>query len=124
MVPHDDEIGLGGHGQASPSGATIATRRPPERPGERQLGQALGQRHHGGDGHGGRAADEDVDPQRLAATDRRRVVDADPAVDLVVQPDLAVRLVLVAGELDPVHPQVGAGQARAGRGPRYRPAAA
>ena len=34
------------------------------------------------------------------------MVDADPAVDLVVQADLAVRLVLVPRELDPVHPQV------------------
>ena len=37
---------------------------------------------------------------------------ADPAVDLVVQPDLAARLVSVAGELDPVHPEVGTGDAR------------
>ena len=75
-------------------------------PGEGQLGQPLGQRHHGGDGQRRRAADEDVDPERLAPPDRRRVVDADPPVDLVVQADLAVRLVLVPRELDPVHPQV------------------
>ena len=110
MVPGDDEIGLGGHGQAAVGrdhrDATAA-----ERAGERQLGQALGQRHDRGDGHRGRAADEDVDPQRLAAADRRGMVHADPAVDLVVQPDLAVRLVLVAGELDAVHPQVGRRQA-------------
>ena len=89
-----------------PSGATIATRRPPSAPANASSGKPFGQRHDRGDRQGGRAADEDVHPQRLAPTDRRRVVHADAAVDLVVQPDLAVRLVLVAGELDPVHPQV------------------
>ena len=54
-----------------------------------------------------RAADEDVDAERHAARDRRGVVHADAAVDLVVQADLAVRLVLVAGELHAVHAQVG-----------------
>jgi hypothetical protein len=37
---------------------------------------------------------------------RLRLVHADAAVDLVVQPDLAVRLVLVAAELDAVHAEV------------------
>ena len=109
----DHEIGLGGHRQARRRAATIRTRRPAQGPGEAQLGQALGQRHHGGDRQGRRAADEDVDPQRLAPPDRRRVVDADPAMDLVVQADLAVRLVLVPRELDPVHPQVRLRQAGA-----------
>ena len=54
----------------------------------------------------GRAADEHVDPQPFAPADRRRVVHADPAMDLVMEPDLGVRLVLVAGELNPIHPQV------------------
>ena len=89
-----------------PSGATMRDPPAAQGTGERQLGQALGQGHDRGDRQGGRAADEDVDPQRLAATDRRGVVHADAAVDLVVQPDLAVRLVLVARELNPVHPQV------------------
>src|SRR5262245_59249802 len=35
---------------------------------------------------------------------------ADSPMDLVVQPDLAARLILVAGELDPVHPQIGSGK--------------
>ncbi len=34
-------------------------------------------------------------------------MDADAAVDLIVQTDLAVGLILVAGELHPVHAQVG-----------------
>ncbi len=40
------------------------------------------------------------------------MVHADAAMDLVVQADLPVRLVLVARELDPVHPQVGSRRAR------------
>ena len=35
------------------------------------------------------------------------MVDADPAVDLVMDADLAVRLVAVPRELDPIHPEVG-----------------
>ena len=41
------------------------------------------------------------------------MVDADPPMDLVMQPDLAVGLVLVPRELDPVHPQVRLRQAGA-----------
>ena len=101
----DDEIGLGRHGEA-PVGRDHGDTSASQGAGERQLGQPLGQGHDGGDRQGGRAADEDVDPQRLTPADRRRVVHADPAVDLVMQADLAVRLILVARELDPVHPQV------------------
>ena len=71
---------------------------------------------------GGRAANEYIDPERLAPTDRRRVMDANPAVDLVVKADLPVQLVLVAGKLHSVHPQIGAPD-RAGLDPRYRPGA-
>ena len=106
IVPADHEIGLGGHRQAAARAATIRDPTAAECPGEGQLGQPFGQRHHGGDRQRRRAADEDVHPQRLAPANRRRVVDADPSMDLVVQPDLAVRLVLVPRELDPVHPQV------------------
>jgi hypothetical protein len=106
----DHEVGLGGHGQSA-LGRDHRDPTAAERPGERQFRQSLRQGHHGGDGHRGRATDEDVHPQRLAATDRRRMMHADPAVDLIVQPDLASRLVGVAGELDPVHPQVRAAQA-------------
>ena len=83
-----------------------------ERAGEAEFAHAFGQRHHGGERHRGRAADEDVHAERLAGGERRRVVDADRAVDLVVQADLAVRLVLVAGKLHAVHAEVRAPQAR------------
>ena len=54
----------------------------------------------------------------------RGMMGGDAAVNLVVQPDLAVRLVLPAGKLHAIHAQVACGQARAGRGLRCRPAAA
>ena len=40
----------------------------------------------------------------------------DAAMDLIVQADLAVRLVLAAGELHAVHPQVAPLEARGVRG--------
>ena len=55
---------------------------------------------------------------------RRRVMHADAAMDLVVQADLAVRLVLAAGKLHAVHAQVRVPPARARGRPRCRPAAA
>ena len=87
-IAADAEIGLGVDRQAA-GAADHRHAPPPEHAGEGQFAHALGQRHHGGDGHGRRAADEDVDPQPLAAPDRRRVMGADAAMDLVVQPDLA-----------------------------------
>ena len=115
-VAGDDEVGVGGSGdgRSPPSGSVAGSRRarthpqPPaaQRAGERQFGQPLGQRHHRGHGQRRRAADDHVHRQRLAAPPRRRVVDADAAVNLVVQPALAVRLVLVARELHAVHAEV------------------
>ena len=66
----------------------------------------FGQRHDGGQRQRRRAADEDVDAQRLAAPDRRRVMHADAAMNLVVQPDLAVRPILAAGKLHAIHAEV------------------
>ncbi len=58
----------------------------------------------------GGAADEDVDAQRLAAADGGGMMDADAAMDLVVQTDFLVGPVLAAGELDAVHAQVRAAE--------------
>ncbi len=107
----DDEVGLGRHRKAA-GGRDHPDATASQCAGERQLRQAFGQRHDRGDRQGGRSADEDVDPERLTPTDRRRVMDSDPAVDLVVKADLPVRLVLVAGKLHSVHPQVRARQTR------------
>ena len=108
--PGEDEIGLGRHGEPA-VGRDHRDPTPPSAPAKASSGSPSGKRHDGGDGHRGRPADEDVDPQRLSPADRRGVVHADPAMDLVVQADLAARLVVVARELDAVHPQVGPGQA-------------
>ena len=77
-----------------------------ERAGERQLAHPFGQRHHGGEHHRRRAADEDVHAKRLAGANRRRVMHADRAMDLIVQADFAIRLVLAAGKLHAVHAEV------------------
>ena len=74
--------------------------------GEQQFRQPLGQRHHGRQCHGGGATDEDVDSQLLAASNRRRVMHADAAMDLVVQTDLAIGDIVVAAQLDSVHSEV------------------
>src|SRR5262249_15735172 len=54
-----------------------------------------------------RAADKDVDMKRHAAPQRQRVMHADAAMNLVVQPDFAVGMILVAGKLDPIHAEIG-----------------
>ena len=120
----DAEVGLGGDGQAGLARrATMRTRRPPRAAGEGQLRQPFRQRHDGGEGHRRRPADEDVDPERHALAQRRRVMHADAAMDLVVQPDLAIGP-------DTGCPTAARGTcrgwsaaSRAGRRPRCRPAA-
>ena len=79
---------------------------------EAQLAHPLGQRHDRRHAERRRPAHGDVDAKRLACPNRRRVMHADRAVNLVVQPDLAVRGVLVPRQLHAVHPQVAPPQAR------------
>ena len=79
---------------------------PAQGAGEQQFRHPFGQRHHGREHQGGRAADSDVHAQWFLPADRRGVVNADSTVNLVVQPDLAVRFVLVARKLDPVHAEI------------------
>ena len=121
-VAGDAEVGLGVDGQLA-GAADHRHAAAAQHAGQGQLAHAFGQRHHRGDGHGRRPAHEDVHPQRLAAAEGGGVVGGDAAVDLVVQPDLAVRLVLPAGKLHAVHAQVAPGQARRRRGLRCRLAA-
>ena len=102
----DAEVGVGGDRQAVRAGATSRTRRPPSAPANASSGSPSGSGITAASVMRRRAADEDVHAQRLAAPDGRRVMDADAAVDLVVQPDLAVGLVLVARELHAVHAEV------------------
>ena len=101
----DAEVGVGVDRQAV-GAAEHADAAAAECAGECQLAHSFGQRQHGGEHHGGRAADEDVHAERLAGAEGGGVVDADRAVDLVVEADFAVGLVLAAGELDAVHAEV------------------
>ena len=62
------EIGLGGDRQIRRVQVGRPNQRhaaPAQRPGEGQFGQPLRQRHDGGERHGRRPADEDIDPKRL-----------------------------------------------------------
>src|SRR5205807_8608598 len=74
--------------------------------GKRKLRDALRQRHDGGHGERGCPADEDIYTQWLAAPDRRPVMDTDPAMNLIMQPDLDGWLILTAGKLHAIHADV------------------
>ena len=111
--PFDREIGFG------------IDRRPPlcrdhrnpmagQRPGEGQLREPFGKGHHRRHGHGWRATDSDHDAERLAPLQRPAMVDADAAVELVVEADFVERLVGVAGQLNAVHAEIRALCAGAG----------
>ena len=56
---------------------------------------------------GWRASDEYADTERFAFFDCVCVVDSDVSSDLVVEANFFVRPVVVSGELDSVHSQVG-----------------
>ena len=119
----DAKIGLGINRQAVGAGAIIGMRCPPSTPAKREFRQALGQRHHGGHGHGRRPADKDVHPQRLAAANRRRMMHADAAMDLIVQADLVVRLDIARRKAARDTRPGSIAASRADRGLRCRPAA-
>ena len=74
---------------------------------ERDLRQPLWQRHHRRDRHRRRTADEHAHGEAFTARDRGGVMHAEAAMNLVVQAHLAVLDVVVAGELDAVHAEVG-----------------
>ena len=78
----------------------------PRAPGEGQFRKPFRQRHDRGQGQGGRPADGDANWKRLAAPNRGGVMDTDAAMDLIMEPDLAILHIVVAGELDPIHSQV------------------
>ena len=74
---------------------------------ESDFGQTFGKGHNRGERMGRRPADKNADPKGLALCNGICMVDADVPPDLVMQPNLSVGFVLVARELDAVHPQVG-----------------
>ena len=64
------------------------------------------QRHHRGHRQRGGAAHKNLDFQRFAPTNRGRVMDADAAMNLVMQTDLPIGNVRVPAQLHAVHPEV------------------
>lgn len=106
-VADQGEVGLGGDQGQTVAGADQGDAVAGQSAGEGEFGQAFGQGHDGGNGEAGRAADGDGDRKRIAATNGRGVVDADAAVDLVMEADFAVGQVVVTGQLDTVHAEVG-----------------
>ena len=122
-VAGDAEIGLGVDGQLA-AAADHRHAPPAQHAGQRQFAHALGQRHHGGHGHGRRPAHEHVHPQRLAAPQRRGVMGGDATLNLVVQPHLAVRARTARPKAARDTCPGCRGPGPAGRGPRYKPAAA
>ncbi len=107
----DAKVGLGNDRQSARQGnqcdATAA-----EGSGKPELWKALGQWHHGGQSQCGRAADEHVHSKWQASSKRGRMMNPDPAMDLVMETHLTIRLVLAPGQLDSVHAQVGVSIAR------------
>ena len=99
------KVGFGGYGEAVFLYISEAAAGQPSR--KSDFGQAFGKGHNRGERMGGRPADKNTDPKGLALCDGICMVDADVPPDLVMQTDLSVGFVLVARELDAVHPQVG-----------------
>ena len=76
-------------------------------PGKSQFTHSFRQRHHRCQRHRGRTTNKDVDSKWFTAPDCRRVMNADAAVNLVVQADLLIAFVLATRKLHAVHPQIG-----------------
>ena len=75
--------------------------------GKGQLRQALGQGHNRRKNQRGWPANHHIDAKRNAAFDGPGMVNANAAMDLIVQANLPVGLILIAGQLDTIHAQVG-----------------
>ncbi len=101
----DDEVGVG----VDRRPIAAADHRQPmtgQHARECQFGETLRQGHHGRDGQRRRAAHEDRHLQRFVPLERRGMMQADAAVQLIVEPDLAIGFVVVACELHAVHAEV------------------
>ena len=125
MMQKSASAAIGRPGLARTSGGrTSRTRRPPSAPAKANSGIPSGSGITAASVMRRRPADEDVDAERHAAPQRRRVMDADAAVNLVVQADLAVALVLVAAQAARDTCRGWSAASRGGRRPPCRPAAA
>ena len=92
-----------------------------EHAGKSQFAHSFREWHDGSHGHRGRTAHKDVQAKLFLLPDRGRVVGSDPAVDLIMDPHLVVRLVQAPGHLDSVHPQISNSPNRVGRDPPCKP---
>ena len=100
----DDKIGIAGKEiiVAPVVSKTAAT----HQAGKSEFRKAFRQRHDGRKRMRRRAAYKNGTPEWLVALQVLRVVHADAAVQLVVQPDFAIRDILVARKLDAVHADI------------------
>src|SRR6185369_3326042 len=101
----DAEIGFCRDRQTS-AAADYGETMPPQKPGKGELGHPLWKRHDSRNGQGGGTTDKDVHPERHPFRKGLTMVNTDAAMDLVVDPGFPVRFIRVAGDLDPVHPEV------------------
>src|SRR4051812_36465015 len=74
--------------------------------GKRQLAHAFRKRHHGRECHRWMPANEDIHPQRLASAGGSRVMNADAAMNLIMQADFAIGHVRAARKLQTVHAEI------------------
>ncbi len=102
-------VGVEGQGAGAPDHSHAAAA---EGAGKTQLAHAFGQRHDRRHRHRRRAAHEHIHAERLAGPHRRGVVHADRTMDLIMESNFAVRRVLVPGQLNAVHAEIRAPQAR------------
>ena len=102
--------GTGGQ-PAAKTASSAGQCRPPSAPANRSSAIPSGNGITAANVSAGRTADADVDLEAARPANRGGVVHADAAVDLVVQPDLAFRHIVIARKLDPVHAEVGSSPA-------------
>ena len=119
IVPAITKSASAGIGK-KPAVATIRSRRPPRTPAKLSSGSPSGNGITAATVKAGRAADDHVDPQRLPPPDRRRVVDADPPMDLVMKTGLLIRYIFIARNLNPVHARDSIWRGRVCPGLRYK----
>ena len=108
----DAEIGVGVDRQAVRLAEACESRRPPSAPAKASSLIPSGSGITAASIIAGGPPTKTFTRNGLPASNRRRVVHADRAMDLIVQADFAVRLVLAAGKLHAVHAEVRAPPAR------------
>lgn len=103
--PDDAEVRLG-HERKSVRLSEESHAMTPECACEGEFAESFGERHHGCQRENRRAADEDVDTQRFPPLQSCSVMDANAAMDLIMESDFLIRDVVVSRDLDAVHAEV------------------